>query len=70
MNYDNEAGGVIFSKTLNGHALAANQFNFTVTAPDGDTASAGEACRGHHDALQTVMVLPTVPPPCGAASLV
>lgn len=40
MNYDNEAGGVIFSKTLNGHALAANQFNFTVTAPDGDTASA------------------------------
>ena len=40
MNYDNEAGGVIFSKTLNGHALEANQFNFTVTAPDGDTASA------------------------------
>lgn len=40
MNYDNEAGGVIFSKTLNGHALAANQFNFTVTTPDGDTASA------------------------------
>lgn len=40
MNYDNEAGGVIFSKTLNGHALAANQFNFTVATPDGDTASA------------------------------
>lgn len=40
MSYDDEAGGVIFSKTLNGHALAANQFNFTVTAPDGDTASA------------------------------
>lgn len=40
MNYDNEAGGVIFSKTLNGHALAANQFHFTVATPDGDTASA------------------------------
>lgn len=40
MNYDNEAGGVIFSKTLNGHALEANQFNFTVATPDGDTASA------------------------------
>lgn len=40
MNYDNEAGGILFSKTLNGHALAANQFNFTVTVPDGDTASA------------------------------
>lgn len=40
MSYDDEAGGVIFSKTLNGHALEANQFNFTVTAPDGDTASA------------------------------
>ena len=40
MNYDNEAGGVIFSKTLNGHALAANQFNFTAATPDGDTASA------------------------------
>lgn len=40
MNYDNEAGGILFSKTLNGHALAANQFNFTVTTPDGDTASA------------------------------
>lgn len=40
MNYDDEAGGVIFSKTLNGHALAANQFNFTVATPDGDTASA------------------------------
>lgn len=40
MNYDNDAGGVIFSKTLNGHALAASQFNFTVATPDGDTASA------------------------------
>ena len=40
MNYDDEAGGVIFSKTLNGRALTANQFNFTVTTLDGDTASA------------------------------
>ena len=40
MNYDNEAGGVLFSKTLNGRALTANQFEFTVTTPDGDAASA------------------------------
>ena len=40
MNYDDEAGGVIFSKTLNGRALTVNQFNFTVTTLDGDTASA------------------------------
>jgi pilin isopeptide linkage protein len=40
MNFDNEAGGILFSKTLNGRALTANQFNFTVTTPEGDTASA------------------------------
>ena len=40
MNFDNEAGGILFSKTLNGRTLTANQFNFTVTTPDDDTASA------------------------------
>ena len=39
MNYDDDAGGIIFGKTLNGRALTANQFNFTVTTPEGDTAS-------------------------------
>ena len=37
MDYDNEAGGIIFSKTLNGHSLAAQQFNFTVTGADPDS---------------------------------
>lgn len=40
MNYDSEAGGILFSKTLNGYTLAANQFNFTVNTPEGDAASA------------------------------
>lgn len=39
MNYDNEAGGILFSKTLNGRALVANQFNFTVTTLESDQAS-------------------------------
>lgn len=37
MKYDTDAGGIIFSKTLNGHSLAAQQFNFTVTGADSDS---------------------------------
>ena len=39
MNYDNEAGGILLSKTLNGRDLAARQFDFTVTTQEGDTIS-------------------------------
>ncbi|OUP10413.1 FctA domain-containing protein [Collinsella sp. An2] len=42
MDYDSEAGGVWFSKTLNGRALTANQFNFTVTTPEDDADSAAK----------------------------
>lgn len=39
MDYDNAAGGVLFSKTLNGRALEANQFDFTVTTSDDASAA-------------------------------
>ena len=40
MDYDNEAGGILISKTLNGRDLAQGQFNFTVSTPDDDAVSA------------------------------
>lgn len=40
MDYDDEAGGVWFSKTLTGHDLAVGQFSFTVGTAEGDVASA------------------------------
>ena len=44
MDYDDEAGGIYFSKTLNGYTLTAQQFNFTVTGDtDADNAKLEEA---------------------------
>ena len=39
MNYDDAAGGILFSKTLNGRTLEANQFDFTVTTSDDASAT-------------------------------
>lgn len=39
MDYDKEAGGIWFSKTLNGRKLTANQFSFTVGANENDSDS-------------------------------
>ena len=39
MNYDDAAGGILFSKTLNGRALEASQFDFTVTTSDDASAA-------------------------------
>ena len=39
MNYDNEAGGIMFSKTLNGRAMTSGQFEFVVAASDDSSAA-------------------------------
>ena len=39
MNYDDAAGGILFSKTLNGRTLEASQFDFTVTTSDDASAA-------------------------------
>lgn len=39
MNYDDAAGGILFSKTLNGRTLEASQLDFTVTTSDDASAA-------------------------------